>query len=60
MTSLLKQLELPLLSRELRELARRRRTYVLRVVYAALLFWFAIIALGTQLSMATTLADRGC
>jgi ABC-type transport system involved in multi-copper enzyme maturation permease subunit len=45
---------LPLLARELSEQAVRRRTYVLRVVYACLLFgmfWVLYAAMGSRLGM---------
>ncbi|MFK7821596.1 MAG: ABC transporter permease [Planctomycetaceae bacterium] len=49
MKRLLAKLELPLFARELTELAAKKRTYGLRVVYSMVLFWFGIGTLGDQL-----------
>jgi ABC-type transport system involved in multi-copper enzyme maturation permease subunit len=45
----LAKLELPLFARELRELAAKKRTYGLRVLYSLILFWIGIGVLGDQL-----------
>ena len=45
MKTLLSKLEMPLLARELKELAARRRTYITRFVYATLLFMMACVVL---------------
>ncbi len=49
MRGLLAKLELPLFARELTELSAKKRTYVIRVVYAAILLWIGIAALSDQL-----------
>ena len=46
----LQKLGLPLLAKELIEQAARKRTYVVRVLYAALLFFVAFLAFYETLS----------
>lgn len=42
---------LPLLTRELAELSAKKRTYVVRVLYATALFWLGVGALSDQLAL---------
>lgn len=46
---LLQTFELPLFARELTELAARKRTYVIRVIYAVALLWLGLTALSDEL-----------
>ena len=50
----LKQLGLPLLAKELIEQSARKRTYVIRVVYASILFFTAFLLFYEELRVGTT------
>src|SRR5258708_5032173 len=53
MRSFLKQLGLPLLAKELIEQSARRRTYIVRIVYASLLFFTAFLMFYQELRIGT-------
>ncbi|MES2571543.1 MAG: hypothetical protein V4710_16000, partial [Verrucomicrobiota bacterium] len=55
MTGLLSRLALPLLVKELTERAARRRTYVIRVIFAA----FLMVVFGYLLSVSAMRSGRG-
>src|SRR6516225_5879137 len=61
LTHLISNLSLPLLAKELIEQASRRRTYLVRVVYAILLFFAAVLFFYQTLrvGMASPLAALG-
>ena len=50
----LKQFGLPLLTKELLEQSARRRTYIIRVVYASLLFFTAFLLFYQELRVGAT------
>jgi ABC-type transport system involved in multi-copper enzyme maturation permease subunit len=54
MLKLLKNFGLPLLAKELIEQSARRRTYIVRVVYASLLFFTAFLIFYQKLRIGTT------
>lgn len=58
MKRLLDKFELPLFARELTELAAKKRTYVIRVAYAAILFWIGLAALSDYLLNMNLTGDR--
>ncbi len=59
MTGWISRLSLPLFTKELQELAARRRTYVIRVTYVALLSYFAMATLAHTLQNSNPLNALG-
>ncbi|MDB5339366.1 MAG: gliding motility-associated transporter permease protein [Planctomycetaceae bacterium] len=59
MFSVLQRMSLPLLLKELLEQAARRRTYLIRIVYVALLSYFALASIALQLRLVTALNVLG-